>query len=240
LAAERAVLRSTLHRRCRAGDLGAAAARRDPPVSRLALVLFELAQALRVHRRLNATLRDTAIGLYREINLGFAVDMGRGLKVLVVPQADRLTLEQVHDVTEDLLVKYATDTLAVADVTGSTFTVTDLSAEGVEAFAPLLNREQAAILGLGTDGEEAGALTLSCAFDHRILGGREVAVFLRELATRLEAQAPRKGVERRTEEEPLCAWCLRGPVDLRPLRAALIPSVEPAGYVCSICFNGLG
>lgn len=243
LAADRAVLRSTLHVHCPAANLAEVAARRDPPVSRLALVLFEVARSLRDHPGLNASFREDHVARFREIDLGFAVDMGRGLKVLVIRRTDTLSLERVHDSIEDLLVKYATDSLSFEDVNGSTFTVTDLSAEGVFCFDPLLNRDQAAILGLGAGaaGHDSGwqGLMLSCAFDHRVLGGKEVAAFLGSVSRGLAAVAPRIPTAQ-ASEPPLCSLCLRGTADLRPLRAAMIPSVEPPGYVCSICFSGLG
>ena len=244
LAADRAALKSTLQLWCRAPNLAQAGARRAPPVSRLALVLHALAQSLAAHKQLNATLRENGIAIYRDINLGFAVDMGRGLKVLTLANAERLSCEQINDNIEDLLVKYATDSLQVSEVTGSTFTLTDLSAEGIFAFDPLLNGSQCAILGLGAEGELAGqeGFMLSCAFDHRMLGGHQVAEFLRDLADRLGQHAVRPETVPVPAAEsalaPCCSLCLQNAAELRQLEAYLLPSVEPKGYICSICLLG--
>src|SRR5215207_8322288 len=97
----------------------------------------------------------------------------------------------------DLLAKYSTNTLAVADVTGSTFTVTDLGYEGVFTFEPLINSRQAAILGLGAEtvkpGGIGGGFMLSCSFDHRLIGGKQVAEFMRDLSARLVGHAESLG-----------------------------------------------
>src|SRR5260221_10095018 len=169
---------------------------------------------------------------YRHVNVGFAVDMGYGLKVLVIRDAEKLSFAELSAQVDDVLVKYSTNTLAVADVSGSTFTVTDLSGDGVFAFDPLINSNQAAILGIGA--EQPGGFLLSCAFDHRINGGRIVAEVLRELSERLARHA--RALQR--EDEKCCSQCLQPASALRRRGHVLVASIEPEGCVCSICLSG--
>ena len=240
LAADRAVLKSTIFHLCPAAGLQEACARQTPPLQRFVVILHETAQLLKKFRQLNACLVEDSMFLYRHIHLGFAVDMGRGLKVLVIRHAESLGFAELAARLDELLVRYTTNTLQIADVTGSTFTITDLAQDGVFTFDPVINKNQAAILGIGADLSSAsGALgfMLSCAFDHRLLAGRQIAEFLRDLSTRLAAHA--QSLRDRTPVAgPCCSRCLQTAEDLRQFGHMLIPSVEPAGHVCSICFSG--
>jgi 2-oxoglutarate dehydrogenase E2 component (dihydrolipoamide succinyltransferase) len=240
MAADRAVLKCTLFFSSPAGGLQQGCARQAPPVSRLAVILFETAKLLTKFRYLNACLIEDSAFLYQHVHLGFAVDMGRGLKVLVIRNAEAMTFAELAANFESLLVKYATNTLGVPDLTGSTFTVTDLAQEGVFGFTPLINSGQAAILGVGTEseGSPAGAFMLSCSFDHRLLGGKQVAEFLRELSARLVAH--RDSFQKALPEQEVlhCSRCFQTVETLRRLRAFLLPSVEPAGYICTNCLSG--
>jgi pyruvate/2-oxoglutarate dehydrogenase complex dihydrolipoamide acyltransferase (E2) component len=76
--------------------------------------------------------------------------------------------------------------LQLESLTGGTFTVTDLSAQGVEYFVPVLNRRQAAILGLCAERPDSGRRDLVLTFDHRMSDGMRAAVFLAALRDRLE------------------------------------------------------
>ncbi len=232
LTASHAVLRSTLHFLCPAPGLQDACARQRPPVNRLAIILFETARALAQFRSLNACFHADSVFEYREVNIGFAVDMGgHGLKVLVIRGADKLSFADLSAKVDDALVKYTTNSLAVADVTGSTFTVTDLSGSGVFAFDPLINNHQAAILGIGAD--QPGGFILSCAFDHRINGGRGVAEFLGVLSQRISAH-----YSSLTRGERSCSLCLQPASVLRRRGHMLLASIDPPGCVCSICLSG--
>jgi pyruvate/2-oxoglutarate dehydrogenase complex dihydrolipoamide acyltransferase (E2) component len=238
LAADRAALKSTLFYLCPAEGLQAACARRSPPLPRLVVILFETARLLQKHRTLNACLVQNDALFYRHVHLGFAVDMGRGLKVLVIRKAEELSFAQLAESFDDLLVKYSTDSLSVADVTGSTFTVTDLGQEGVFGFVPLLNSNQAAILGIGAEEKRQGGFLLSCSFDHRLTGGRQVAEFMRELSRRVVCHARSLGAGSPDGSVVHCSRCLQTVEEVRALRGFLLPSVEPPGYICTNCLAG--
>lgn len=237
----RFVLKSTLHYRCTAAGLGARCAAQSPPIQRLAIILFEASRLLRSFRLLNACFHRDAAFVYQDINLGFAVDLERGLKVLVIHRADTLTFDRLSERLDELLGRYVDNRLQIKDVTGATFTVTDLSQTGVQCFDPLLNAGQSAILGVGSDMTEpggGGAFILSCAFDHRITSGKLVADFLGQLARRLEAHARSLQLVPCTPAELACSRCRRTAAELRAEDHQLLPSVEPPGHICSICLNG--
>lgn len=239
LAASREVLKSSVYFMCPAAGLTDACARQNPPVQRLVVILSELAKLLKKYPAMNAYLAEGGAYHYQHVNLGFAVDMGRGLKVLVVHEAETLNFSALAERVEDLLVKYTTDTLTVRDLTGSTFTITDLAGVGVFTFEPLINVRQAAILGIGAETTVAGAggFMLSCAFDHRLNSGKQVAEFLGELSARLTGHAA--SLKAALPAEPLCcSRCLQTVDELRALSAFLVTSVEPPGYICNNCLSG--
>jgi pyruvate/2-oxoglutarate dehydrogenase complex dihydrolipoamide acyltransferase (E2) component len=244
LSAARSVLKSSISVFCPAAGLDLLCQAQKPPIKRLPLILYETAKLLKKFPYLNACCVDDEHALlYQEINPGFAVDMGRGLKVLVIPNADKLTFGELSAVFDELLVKYATDTLELKDVNGSTFTVTDLAQEGVFNFDPLINSRQSAILGIGADGiDENGegvGFMLNCAFDHRLTGGKQVAEFLRELSMRLSAHRKSFQEKEAAANPACCSRCLQTVEQLRRFEAMLVSSIEPKGYVCSLCLRGI-
>jgi NAD(P)-dependent dehydrogenase (short-subunit alcohol dehydrogenase family) len=226
IAADRAALKSTIFHFC------------SGPVPGLAVVLYETVRMLTKHRHLNACYLDDAAFLYRHVHAGFAVDSGSGLKVLVIRNAEQLSFAEVSAKYDELLVKYATNSLAVADVDGSTFTVTALAQEGVFAFAPLLNSRQAITLGVAANipalGGPASGYMLSCTFDHRLTGGKQVAEFMRELGMHLAGHSE-GGRQRAGDPSLRCSRCLRTADELRTLRTLLLPCAEPNLYICNDC-----
>lgn len=152
------------------------------------LMIHAVARALRRHPRLNSTLEDGAIRLRGEVNIGMAVALEEGLIVPVIRNADRKTLRDVAAETKDLGRRAREGKLRLEDVEGGTFTITNLGTYGVDAFTPIINHGEAAILGLGRiierpaiyRGEIArrSMMTLSLTFDHRIVDGAPAAAFL--------------------------------------------------------------
>jgi len=152
------------------------------------LMIHAVARALRRHPRLNSTLEDGAIRLRDEINIGMAVALEEGLIVPVIRGADRKTLREIAAETKDLGRRARDAKLRLEDVEGGTFTITNLGTYGVDAFTPIINHGEAAILGLGRilerpaiyRGEIArrSMMTLSLTFDHRIVDGAPAAAFL--------------------------------------------------------------
>jgi pyruvate dehydrogenase E2 component (dihydrolipoamide acetyltransferase) len=152
------------------------------------LMIHAVARALRRHPRLNSRLHDGMITASAAVNVGIAVALEEGLIVPVVHNADRKTLNEIAAETKDLGQRARDGKLRIEDVEGGTFTITNLGTYGVDAFTPIINPGEAAILGLGRiierpavyRGEIArrSMMTLSLTFDHRIVDGAPAAAFL--------------------------------------------------------------
>lgn len=152
------------------------------------LMIHAVARALRRHPRLNSSLAEGTIILAGEINIGVAVALEEGLIVPVIHGADRKILKQIATETKDLGRRAREGKLRVEEVEGGTFTITNLGTYGVDAFTPIINHGQAAILGLGRIVERPAVyrgeiarrsmMTLSLTFDHRIVDGAPAAAFL--------------------------------------------------------------
>jgi hypothetical protein len=211
-----------------------------------ALIVFEAARLLKGYPALNAYHDDGTAYYYDEVNVGFAVDGGRGLKVPVVRRADTKGVVAIADEMRELVVAYLDDALPVAALAGGTFTVTDLSGEGVTAFHPLINRGQSAILGVCAEvfprGGGDGWFNLVLAFDHQLSEGRSAARFLGELRDRLahyESAIP--GAPEVADGEPRCSRCQAGYRELAADGHALVQTVGPdrsTRLLCKLCFEG--
>jgi len=155
------------------------------PVSLLEVAIHEVARLLLQWPELNAFYAERGAWAYRSAGIGFAVNLGRGLKVPIVKRAAQLSLRDVARNVRELSLRYMRDELAVDDLTGGTFTITDLSGEGVVHFVPVLNERQAAILGLTAE-RSSRTRELVLTFDHRLSDGMRAGRFLAALRARLE------------------------------------------------------
>jgi pyruvate/2-oxoglutarate dehydrogenase complex dihydrolipoamide acyltransferase (E2) component len=217
-----------------------------------AIILFEVGRLLRHYPLFNAFYADGAAHLYEAVNIGFALDAGHGLKVPVIRQADTKSLPEIASEMQAMLRRYLDHALRVDDLAAGTFTITDLSNEGVLTFHPLINQGQAAILGIGSEynggvGLAEGFFTLILAFDHQLTEGRQAAQFLQELARRLQAYEAVMQPQSTAAREPHCARCLTSLSRLRQLDQGqhgahfLVQTIQPDGtqaYCCSLCMQG--
>nr|BBH91897.1 dihydrolipoamide acetyltransferase component of pyruvate dehydrogenase complex [Thermogemmatispora argillosa] len=163
------------------------------------LLIKIAACALREHRRLNAALVGDEIRLYREINIGVATALEDGLLVPVIREADRKSLAEISAELQALAEQARRGRLLPDALTGATFTLTNLGAQGVDYFTPILPREQGAVLGVGRICEQVRAsadgfqrysrLGLSLTFDHRLIDGEPAARFLARIKYLLEHPA---------------------------------------------------
>lgn len=165
-------------------------------VSYTDILVKAVAQALEEHRIVNSTLEGEQIKVYEDINIGVAVATEKGLVVPVVRNADKKTLLQVASTVKELVEKAKEGRLVKEDVTGGTFTITNLGMYGVEVFIPIINPPEAAILGVGKITEKPVIMNkemqikpmmyLSLAYDHRIVDGAPAAQFLQKVKQILE------------------------------------------------------
>jgi len=155
------------------------------PVSALELALYEAARLLPEWRELNAFYFDGKAWAHENVAIGFAMNLGRSLRVPVVKNPGTTSLRDVARAVRDLMLRYMREELTIDDVTGGTFTITDLSGEQAVHFVPVLNGRQSAILGLCAP-RKGGSRELVLTFDHRLSDGMRAARFLAALRARLE------------------------------------------------------
>ena len=165
-------------------------------LSPLHLVLKATARALKEHPRMNAIQREHEIELVQEINVGVAVSLPEGLMVPTIRRADEKPLAQLATETHELANKAREGRASYEEVTGGTFTITNLGPYGIDAFTPIINAPQVGVLGVGRVVEKPvvyqGEITkrsmmcLSLTFDHRVIDGAPAAEFLQAVTTYLE------------------------------------------------------
>jgi len=159
------------------------------------MLIEAVAGALAAHPRLRVTVEGDVILQHDDINVGIAVALEEGLIVPVVRGADKKSLQQIAEESRVLAEKARTGSLSVDYVSDGIFTITTLGMYGVDAFTPIINQPQVAILGVGRivqkpavyDGQVAirSMMVLSLTFDHRIVDGAPAAAFLQDVAARL-------------------------------------------------------
>ncbi|WP_022793474.1 dihydrolipoamide acetyltransferase family protein [Marinococcus halotolerans] len=152
--------------------------------------------ALQKHPAANASFQDGMLYRYDHVHLGIAAALTEGLVVPVIFHAEAKSVREIGESIRLLGHGARENQLASEDMQGSTFTITNLGATGVEYFTPILNTPEAAILGVGAvqDGVqfyegtpmERKLLPLSLTFDHRALDGEPAGRFLAELTGILE------------------------------------------------------
>jgi len=165
-------------------------------VSYTAILVKSVAKALTEHRIINSTFGGNQIKIFEDVNLGMAVATEYGLVVPVIRNADKKSSVEIDDAIKDLTEKAKQGKLAREEVTGGTFTITNLGMYGVEFFTPIINPSEAAILGVGKITEKPVAtngkvevkpmMMLSLSYDHRVMDGAPAAEFLRKVKDKIE------------------------------------------------------
>ncbi len=165
-------------------------------VSHNALLLRILARALRDHPRLNASLQDDTIKVWRNLHVGLAVDSDRGLLVPVVRNVEAKELTQLEAEIRSLVERARTGQSSPEELSGGTFTLTNLGMFGIDSFTPIINPPECAILGVGRIkrrptfvGDQSVArhlMWLSLSFDHRLVDGGPAARFVQRLVQLIE------------------------------------------------------
>jgi len=160
------------------------------------MVVKACALALREHPRANGAYRDGRFELYSRVNVGIAVAARDALVVPTVFDADSKGLRQIASDSRALAERVRDGSITPPELSGATFTVSNLGMFGIDSFAAVINPPQAAILAVGAiveravvrDGElgTAHLMSVNLACDHRILYGAEGAEFLARVRTLLE------------------------------------------------------
>jgi 2-oxoisovalerate dehydrogenase E2 component (dihydrolipoyl transacylase) len=170
-------------------------------ITPFALTLRLLVIALAHNTILNSTWLDSPevprVRVHRSVHLGIGVATRRGLLVPVIADAHNKTTRELASRTAELITGARAGTLTPAELTGSTFTVSNFGALGVDDGVPMINHPEAAILGMGAIKPRPVAvedqvvvrptMMLSCVFDHRVADGAQVAQFICELRDLIES-----------------------------------------------------
>jgi len=160
------------------------------------LIVKLTAAALKQHPRLNASWINDNIVLNPDVNIGLAVAVDDGLLVPVIQHADEMNLSQLASSRSGIVSRAKSNKLSLDDLSGGTFTISNLGMYGVDAFNAIVNPPQAAILAVSRiadrvvpmNGQPAvqPMMTLSLSCDHRVVDGARGAEFLQALADLIE------------------------------------------------------
>jgi len=161
------------------------------------LIIKVAAKALREYQQvINARLHPDGLEICDEVNVGMAVALPNGLVVPVIKNADTLSVEQITKRAKELAARAKEGKLLPDEMSGGTFTVTNLGMYGIDTFTPIVNAPEVCILGVGQlqdkpvvkDGEIViePRMSLSLSFDHRAVDGAQAAEFLRRIKELLE------------------------------------------------------
>ncbi len=153
------------------------------------ILLFAVSRVLPSHPNLNAEFQGDALLIHRDVNVGFAVGADDGLYIPVVRSANTLSVEQIASETRRLSAKAATKQISEEDMSGGTFTISNLGMLGVESFTAIISPPQTGILSVGQVRENpvrAGngslvwrpEMAATLTVDHRAVDGLAAAKFL--------------------------------------------------------------
>ncbi|HVK07150.1 MAG TPA: dihydrolipoamide acetyltransferase family protein [Gemmataceae bacterium] len=176
------------------------AADAGPVPSYTDLIVKLSAGVLRAHPHLTGQWTEAGIRLATAIHIGVAVDTAAGLVVPVVRDVEARSLRDLAATTRDLIERARSGRLSGSDMQCGCFTVTNLGAFGIDAFTPIINHPECAVLGVGRIARRPAVVgdvvvprdqvTLSLTFDHRIVDGAPAARFLQALVRAIENPDP--------------------------------------------------
>jgi len=165
-------------------------------VSYNAILVRLVAIALSKLPYMNASPMEGSVHYKTEVNVGVTVDSERGLLVPVIRNADSKSITQINRELGQLVERAIAGKSLLDDLTGGTFTITNMGSLGIDALTPLINPPEAAILGVGSimptpvvvDGEICvrDRVVLSLTFDHRLIDGAPAARFLQRIGSMIE------------------------------------------------------
>jgi pyruvate/2-oxoglutarate dehydrogenase complex dihydrolipoamide acyltransferase (E2) component len=203
-ASYREAVHVTEHRTANAEELLAAASAADegldPKISVTDVLLLALSATLDEHPAFNATFEDDVHRLHEAQNLCVAVDIDAGLVAPVVRDVGDRSLSELAEARRAVTARATSGEYTMDDLTGGTFTVSNLGVLGVESFDPVINPPQVAILGVNTiqdavvptdDGIGVRKqISFDLSFDHRVVDGADAARFLGTLVEHVEDPWP--------------------------------------------------
>jgi pyruvate dehydrogenase E2 component (dihydrolipoamide acetyltransferase) len=165
--------------------------RMDPAPSLTELLVLAVSRTLKSHLRLNGRYVDGELEVHNDVNVRVAIATDEGLVVPVLLKADALTLRELVPGVKDLVQRARDHRLAPEELSGGTFTITNLGMMGIDSFDAIINTPEAAILAVGRvrtvpewrDGEwvPRRVISVTLSVDHRVADGADGARFLQDL-----------------------------------------------------------
>lgn len=178
-------------------DMSTATANRPQGVTVTDVILAACVRSLKAHPKLNAHFREDAIVEFDDVNIGLAVAAEKGLTVPVIHRAQQLSLIEIAARRRELVEKTRAGRVKVTDVTGGTFSVSNLGMFDIARFTAILNPPQVAILAVGSaqhrqvwnggDPRWRPIAEFTLTSDHRAVDGAAAAGFLAALKKNLES-----------------------------------------------------
>ena len=160
------------------------------------MFLYLVSRVLKNHPVLNSHWLGDKYLTFERVHLGFAVDTPRGLLVPVIKNADLMNLKQISAEASRLAAACREGKIQTEDMTGATFTISNLGSMGIESFTPIINTPEVGILGICAsvlrpvqkDGEVVFKpyTGLSLTYDHQLVDGAPASRFLADLRTAIE------------------------------------------------------
>jgi pyruvate dehydrogenase E2 component (dihydrolipoamide acetyltransferase) len=160
------------------------------------VIVALVARVLRKHPRLNSSWTGDAIRINQDVNVAIAMAVDDGVVAAVIPGADTKNLGEISSLRREMTERARANRLRQSDISGATFTISNLGMYQVDAFTAIIVPQQAAILAVGSIVDRvvpvAGqpairpmmTLTLSC--NHRVVDGARAAEFMKDLAGAME------------------------------------------------------
>jgi pyruvate dehydrogenase E2 component (dihydrolipoamide acetyltransferase) len=178
-----------------ASALIAAREKHGKAITHTDLLVVAVARALAKHPKMNASWTGSAIRYNPGVNISIAIAVKDGVVGAVIPNADTAALPAISARRRDLAERARAGRLHPPDVTGGTFTISNLGMFGVDAFSAIITPPQAAVLAVGRIADRVvpvngligirPILTLTLSSDHRVVDGAQAAVFLNDVAEAL-------------------------------------------------------
>jgi pyruvate dehydrogenase E2 component (dihydrolipoamide acetyltransferase) len=178
-----------------ASGLMAAREKHGKAITHTDLLVALVARTLARHPKMNASWTDSAIRMNPTVNISIAIAVKDGVVGAVIPNADRSTLAGISSKRQDLAERARAGRLHPPDVSGGTFTISNLGMFGVDAFSAIITPPQAAVLAVGRIADRVvpingligirPILTMTLSSDHRVVDGAQAAAFLKDVAEAL-------------------------------------------------------
>ncbi|HTC89699.1 MAG TPA: dihydrolipoamide acetyltransferase family protein [Bryobacteraceae bacterium] len=178
-----------------ASGLIAAREKHGKAITHTDLLVALVARTLVKHPKMNASWTGSAIQANPNVNISIAIAVKDGVVGAVIPSADKATLADISKRRQDLAERARAGRLHPPDVTGGTFTISNLGMFGIDAFSAIITPPQAAVLAVGRIADRVvpvngligirPILTMTLSSDHRVVDGAQAAAFLKDVAEAL-------------------------------------------------------